>query len=104
MSADHIDKLRLNLTLCIIGGAVSELNATRDMLSSRTERTRQLVNRKLFTGCRAAIGEKQMKRGQRTKLDELVLHEPRFAQGQLFHPSFYRSKKTFIFALIARHY
>jgi hypothetical protein len=40
--------------------------------------------RRLFTGCRAAIAEKQMKRGQRTKLDELVLHEPRFAQGQLF--------------------
>ena len=26
-----------------------------------------------------------MKWGQRTKLDELVLHEPRLAQGQLFH-------------------
>ena len=26
-----------------------------------------------------------MKRGQRTKLDELVLHEPRLSQGQLFH-------------------
>jgi hypothetical protein len=28
--------------------------------------------------------KKQVKRGERTKLDELVLHEPCLAQGQVF--------------------
>jgi hypothetical protein len=30
----------------------------------------------LFTGCRPAIDEKQVKWGQRAKLDKLVPHEP----------------------------
>jgi hypothetical protein len=36
-------------------------------------------NDTLFTGSRPSIAEKQMKWGQRTKLDKLVLHKARLA-------------------------
>ena len=42
-------------------------------------------NDTLFTSICPAFAEEQMEGGQWTKLNELVLHEPRLAQGQLFH-------------------
>src|SRR5260370_36776221 len=51
----------------------------------RVLRAHRRRNDALFTGCRPAIGEKYMKWGQRTKFDELVLHEARLAHRQLFH-------------------